>query len=343
MSATQSAPGRFEKDVLTMTQDVIPVTIRPLKKNELAQAHETFRLAFGTFIGLPDPLAFGGDTDFIRPRWQRAPENSFAAELTKPDGARALAGTNFVTRWGNFGFFGPLTVSPEFWDHGVGTKLVRAAIDRFDEWQLDYRGLFTFSNSPKHLELYRKFGFWPRFILAIMELPLDLNNPADTPFHGSWTTLDRLEEAERATVLAAAREFTGNMLPGLDLTSDMQGILQAKLGHSVFLWDGRELTGMAVTHLGPGSEAGSDTMYVRFAATRPGQEADFQRLLQACSAVARANGASKLVAGVSLECERTYVHMRQAGARIAFQGITMHSHNHPTYLHKDAFVLGDWR
>ena len=31
------------------------VSIRPLKENELEEADRIFRLAFGTFLGLPDP------------------------------------------------------------------------------------------------------------------------------------------------------------------------------------------------------------------------------------------------------------------------------------------------
>jgi hypothetical protein len=53
------------------------------------------RLAFGTFLGLPDPMAFMGDADYVRTRFAADPAVALAAEV---DGR--LAGTNFVTRWG---------------------------------------------------------------------------------------------------------------------------------------------------------------------------------------------------------------------------------------------------
>jgi len=86
------------------------VTVRPLRERDLDDADRIFRLAFGTFLGLPDPSRFGGDTDFIRSRWRANPEGVFAAEI---DGT--LVGSNFATRWGSFAFFGPLTVRPDLW------------------------------------------------------------------------------------------------------------------------------------------------------------------------------------------------------------------------------------
>jgi GNAT superfamily N-acetyltransferase len=67
-----------------------------------------------------------------------------------------------VTRWGAFGFFGPLTVLPEYWDQGVAQRLLKATNAVFDRWGVRRTGLFTFPQSTKHLGLYQKFGYWPR-------------------------------------------------------------------------------------------------------------------------------------------------------------------------------------
>jgi hypothetical protein len=64
-------------------------------------------MAFGTFLGLPDPMTFAGDADYIRTRWRAAPEAALTAEI---DGQ--VVGSNFATRWGSVGFLGPLTVDP---------------------------------------------------------------------------------------------------------------------------------------------------------------------------------------------------------------------------------------
>ena len=39
------------------------IRIRPLEERDLAEADRILRLAFGTFLGLPDPLKMFGDSD----------------------------------------------------------------------------------------------------------------------------------------------------------------------------------------------------------------------------------------------------------------------------------------
>ena len=100
------------------------VSIRPLNEDDLGEADRIFRLAFGTFLGLPDPLMFLGDGDYVRTRWQADPASAFAAEA---DGE--LVGSNFATNWGSVGFFGPASVRPDLWDRGVGVGLVEPAME----------------------------------------------------------------------------------------------------------------------------------------------------------------------------------------------------------------------
>jgi hypothetical protein len=41
-------------------------------------------------------------------------------------------------------------------------------MDYFEKLGTKHIGLFTWAQSPKHLGLYQRFGFWPRFLTAIM-------------------------------------------------------------------------------------------------------------------------------------------------------------------------------
>ena len=91
------------------------VIVRPLEETDLPEADRILRLAFGTFLGLPDPSGFLGDADYVRTRWLADPAAAFAAEI---DGE--LAGSNFVSNWGSVGFFGPLTVRPDLWNGASG-------------------------------------------------------------------------------------------------------------------------------------------------------------------------------------------------------------------------------
>jgi len=96
------------------------VTIRLLREEDLPVADRILRLAFGTFLGLPDPIKFMGDADYVRTRWLADPSAVFGAEL-----AGKLVGTNFATRWGSVGFFGPLTIQPDLWERGIAQQLLR--------------------------------------------------------------------------------------------------------------------------------------------------------------------------------------------------------------------------
>src|SRR5579863_4995781 len=143
------------------------ITIRLLREKDLPAADRIIRLAFGTFLGLPDPSKFMGDADYARTRWLADPLSALGAEM-----AGELVGSNFVTRWGSVGFFGPLTVRPDLWDRGIAQQLLRPTMDLFEKWGVRHAGLFTFSNSTKHVNLYQKFGFWPRFLTALMDIPI---------------------------------------------------------------------------------------------------------------------------------------------------------------------------
>src|ERR1700693_6152298 len=140
-----------------------PIKVGLLKQVELDEAGRIVRLAFGTFLGLPDPLDFMGDRNLMTPRWRSTHVKVIAAR----DAGR-LIGSNVVTQWGSFGFFGPLTVLPEYWNRGVAQRLLEATMAIFDKWGTRHTGLYTFPQSAKHLRLYQKFGYWPRYLTAIM-------------------------------------------------------------------------------------------------------------------------------------------------------------------------------
>jgi GNAT superfamily N-acetyltransferase len=313
----------------------MPPVVRPLREDELPAADRIFRQAFGTFLGLPDPLAFAGDSDWVRGRWRAEPEAALAVEV---DGE--LAGSSFVTRWGSVGFFGPLTVRPDLWDRGLARRLLEPTMELLAAGGVRHAGLYTFAQSPKHVALYGRFGFWPRFLTAIMSKPLRPREPAPR-----WTGYSTLPAAERETRLAACRDLTGALYPGLDVGREIRAVEAQRLGETVLLDAGERLAGFAVCHAGAGSEAGSGACYVKFAAVRPGPEAErhFDALLAACEALAAARGASLLIAGTNLARVLAYQRLLAGGFRTQIQGVAMHRPNEPGYSRPEVLVIDDWR
>jgi GNAT superfamily N-acetyltransferase len=310
--------------------------IRPLAEADLAAAQRIVRLAFGTFVGAPDLENFWSDRDYVYGRFGAEHVAFFAAA---EDGA--LAGSNFAIRWGSVGIFGPLTIRPDLWDSGIGQRLVAAACEQFERWDIRHAGLFTFPHSAKHIGLYGKLGFHPRFLTAVMALPADKAGAAS-----QGTRYSKLPDSERVTAENAAREVTEQLFDGLDLGAEIRTVTACKLGDTALLWDGdSRLAGFAICHWGPASEAGEGCCFVKFGAVRPGPSAAerFNALLDACGALARDAGMPNVVAGVNLAREEAYRQMLIRGFRTQFQGVAMHRPNEPGYSRPGLYVLDDWR
>jgi GNAT superfamily N-acetyltransferase len=310
--------------------------IRPLTDRDLPRARQILSSAFGSFLGAPDPSTFWTDRDYVYGRFGAEHVASYAAEL---DGE--VVGSNFVTRWGNVGFFGPLTVRPDRQGQGIAKQLVAAVSARLDDWGVSHAGLFTFPQSPLHLALYQKFGFHARFLTAIMTAPA---RPGGTAMR--WSRYCELAEADRRAAEAACREVTEALYEGLDLGAEIRTVAARNLGDTLLLWDGASrLAGFAVCHWGPASEAGEGCCFVKFGAVRPGSAAEehFAALLDASGALAAVVGMPNLLAGVNHAREEAYRHMVARGFRTEIPGVTMHRPNDWGYSRPGLYVLDDWR
>ena len=312
-----------------------PVTVRQLREAELSEADRILRLAFGTFLGLPDPLKFAGDVDYIHTRWRAHPERAFAAEY-----AGTLAGSNIVSRWGSVGFFGPLTIRPDLWDKSIGSHLMEPVIDCFTRWGTAHAGLYTFAGSPKHVHLYQKFGFWPRFLTALTSKAVAPSSNDAAAVHYS-----ELREPARAEAVTACRDLTDSIFAGLDVASEIASVATQNLGETVLVYDSSRLAGFAVCHCGPGTEAGSGACYLKFAAARSGQGAAdrFARLLDACEAMASGRGLERLSAGMNMARTGGFQTLANRGFRVDRYGVAMHRPDEPGYSRPDAYVIDDWR
>ena len=96
--------------------------IRPMQEEDVAAARRIFSLAFGTFIGVPDPASFGSDRDYIGTRRGTDPEGAFVCrggrrdrrfELCHPLGKRwffrpAYDQAQYVGQW-----FGQAAAGPD--------------------------------------------------------------------------------------------------------------------------------------------------------------------------------------------------------------------------------------
>ena len=311
-------------------------SVRPLVPADLPEAQRIVRAAFGTFFGAPDLDTFWTDRDYVYGRHGAEHTVSFAVDAD--DG---LAGSNFATRWGSVGFFGPLSIRPDLWNRGLAQPLVAAVSGAFEEWGTSHSGLCTFPQSTKHIWLYQKFGFYPRYLTALMAAPSDGTAPLPAGSRYADHTAD-----ERREIEASCRAITDALYDGLDLSGEIRNVTARQLGETLLLREGASrLGGFAVCHWGPASEAGAETLFIKFGAVRPGAGADarFAALLDGTDALARSMGMKTVFAGVNLAREEAYRQMIARGFRSEAQIVTLHRPNEPGYSRPGVYAIDDWR
>ena len=295
--------------------------VSALNEKDLPEAERIFRVAFGTFLGAPDPELFWADRDYVYGR-QRAPHvASFGATLNGK-----IVGSNFATKWGSVGFFGPITASgfararhcPGIACQNYGTirRLGNAA----------RRAIHLRAEREPGVGLYQKYGFYARFLTAIMSSPV-----APRQSTAGWSRFGELNVAQQNEALLSCQDIADTLYPGLDLTEEIRATHAQGLGDTVLLEGPGGIAAFAVCHYGPRSEAGAGACFIKFAAVRAGASAeqDYLRLLDACEALALAVRTPSLLAGANMARNEAYRHLVARGFRTEIQGVTMHRHNDP--------------
>src|SRR5208337_1955028 len=161
----------------------------------------------------------------------------------------------------------------------VAQRLLESTMTIFDRWGLRHTGLFTFPHSAKHVGLYQKFGYWPRYLTAIMARTPDANLEQPAPM-----LLSAFKKSQREQAILACGKLTHKIDKGLDLTSEIRAVVAQRSGDVVLTYTRGVLDAFAVCMNGPGSEGGEKTCYIKFGAARGGDGAGerFDKLLDAC-------------------------------------------------------------
>ena len=308
--------------------------ISPLDTTQLDAADRIFRLAFGTRNGLPDPMKFDGDAARIWTRFHARNVITLGATVDSE-----LIASAFGTIWGSFAWLGPLSVHPKHWNNHIAQQLLELTIPALDKPVTRHQALFTVAESAKHLALYRKFGFFPWFLTALMEKPVRLLSSPD------YLKFSTIPAGERDTCLKDLLTISGSLYEGLDLTQEVLNVDDQKSGDTIIILQSGRPVAFAITHYGPGTEASSHTAYIKFGAVLMGNSAPeyFDRLLAASEQCAAARGMKRLQAGVNTGRRVAYGAMLNRGFLTIQQGVAMHRPDEAAYDRADVFAIDDWR
>jgi hypothetical protein len=309
--------------------------IRHLVPADIAPASQLYREAFAAYLRLPEPRV--PDEDFVRSRILVHPEGAWAAEQ---DGQ--LISLSFTSRWGDFAVAGPTATKPAGWTAQAGRACIEASLAALDAAGVRACGGFTFATSVAHIELFRTFGFRPRFLTLVLGRSIRAG-AATMP--AGWRRFSQVPRTEHDAVIAGCRELTDAQLAGMDLASEIRGACEHGLGDTVFATEGSRVVAMAVCQIGAGTEAGAETCRVKFATVLPDQRAAerLDQLLSACDALGVQLGAVRVKLGVNTARERLCDQLSGHKFRSHLSGVALHRPSEAWTCHRDAYVIDDWR
>ena len=281
------------------------------------------------------PETFWTDRDFLSGRWKTDPSLAFGAWINSQ-----LVGSSLGAAWGSLGVFGPISTHPDTWNRGTARQLIPPVLDRLKALGARHIAFFTLAESTKHIALYQKFGYWPRFLTAIMTRPIEGH---ETP--AVSTRYSGLVGRDQMHWLDACRTLTNEVRDGLDLTAEIRTAHGHGHGDTILLAEGSRVEGVAHCEYGPKSPAGAGSCLIRFAAIRPDTENEmrFDQLISACTRLAADEGLKQVVACVNASRPKAYLRLLSLGFRAQRNGVTMHSPNEDAYNHNASYILDDLR
>jgi N-acetylglutamate synthase-like GNAT family acetyltransferase len=281
------------------------------------------------------PDTFWNDRDFVTGRWMTYPSLAFGAWIED-----RLVGSGLGAIWGSLGVFGPISTHPDTWNRGTARHLIPPVLEQLNALGARHIAFMTIPESTKHIALYQKFGYWPRFLTAVMTRRVEGN---ETPTNS--TRYSTVTGGDQAHWLDACRTLTTEVRDGLDLAAEISTAHSHGHGDMVFLTEGSRVQAVALCEYGPKSPAGAGSCLIRFAAVRPDAENEmrFGQLVTACARLAADEGLKRLVACVNASRPKAYRHLLSMGFRAQSNGVTMHCPNEDAYNQKASYILDDLR
>jgi ribosomal protein S18 acetylase RimI-like enzyme len=224
------------------------------------------------------------------------------ANLVAVSAEGALVGFVFARVWGNIGWFGTFGVPTQFQGLGIGKALVSHTVERLRS-RASIVGLETMPESGANIGLYVRAGFTVGFPTVILEYPLLREAPnlgqVDPGETVAWSDQDT---GSRLRLVAAAREVSDAILPGLDYTVEFEAIETHGFGETFFSVGNEGVDGFAILRTTPFRRHDtSGRGYIHVMAIRPG--ADYEKVLRSLLRQmlqrAAAVGLTRVVTGLS--------------------------------------------
>ncbi len=312
------------------------LTIRPLREDDLGEARHILSRAFGTFIGLPDPDALRRRSGLRAHAVQRRSQRRFRRRGRRQAdrvGVRHAVGQRRASSGRSRSTFPTGTAA---WRSSCSSRSWAAS----SAGARGSTGLFTFAQSPKHVGLYSKYGFWPRSLTAILGKPVGRGGAARRRSERRRAMVavrallggERRTEDRRCSTRRAASP--DSVYPGLDLEQDIRAADEQRArrhrARARRQRRARRLRRLPRRRRDRGRRR-DRLRQVRRGAAGAGRAAALRPAARRGRALRGRRGVAQVQAGMNMARDRAFRALRERGYRVGFQGVAMHRPNDPGY------------
>lgn len=327
---------------IDQTENLSDIIIRSMTADDISEAEYLRRIAFSDLVSLsPEDW---GEVNITRTR--AAYMKSFVAVKDN-----RIVGANFAVVWGSVGWFGPISVDPSLQGAGIGKRLLNEMMDYFRSMDKVRRiGLFTFPDSPRHISFYMKYGFQPKYLIAVLSRNVSAHQVCP-PYH-LFSQVPRSYE-HLAMVLDLFRKLSTSAFEGLDVGGEITATRRGSFGDTLYLvgrdesWasvrgiENEHVIAFALFQHGPQTEAWPNTLRVKFA-TATSLE-NLSLLLCCLEDYCVKSGLEILELGTNTGRTHIFQFLLGNGFRMIRTGIAMELGEGEGYNTPHAIVIDDWR
>ncbi len=265
--------------------------------------------------------------------WRFAIADAGAGAMVWRDRLGRVAAFNLAHRSGTEGWMGPIAVRPELQGRGLGTTVVRAAVDWLKRGGAATIGLETMPRTVDNIGFYGRLGFEPGALTITMarEVPRRPGRVAE-----------RLGSATRPDAAAAECQVLLQALaPGLDFSREVRLTRDHGLGDVSLVRRGRRLVGWALWHSAPLAEGrpGDEMRVLKVVAE---DAAAFEAVSEALLAHALEAGRRRVGLRVQAGLPGLFAQALELGWRVHWTDLRMTLAGHPERPPAAGVVLSNW-
>jgi GNAT superfamily N-acetyltransferase len=253
--------------------------------------------------------------------WDYAIQDACEGAMVWRDESGSIVAFNIAHRSGVEGWMGPLAVLPDRQGEGIGTTIVRAAMDWLREHESATIGLETMPRTVDNIGFYSRLGFMPQHLTITMVGEV---RPSAV---GGVTLLSGIAASDRDALLEAMRDRLQESAPGCDYTREFQLTLEMGVGDGAVV-ESNGVRGFALWHTA-GLVESRPPEELRLLKLFADSRETLEQLVVALEACAADAGLDRVAVRCQAACADAYGALVRLGYRVRWTDLRMTLDGYP--------------